>query len=69
MLSANPQAAFVDTFYKTMFNNNPLAPVAVPHAEYFDQVKLDRTMEIYSARALEKDVFELRVFGKNFLIM
>ena len=49
MLSANPQAAFVDTFYKVMFNNNPLAPVAVPHAEYFDQVKLDRAMEIYKA--------------------
>ena len=47
MLSSNPQAAFVDTFYKTMFNNNPLAPVAVPHAEYFDQLKLDRAMEIY----------------------
>lgn len=49
MLSANPQAVFVDTFYKAMFNNNPLAPVAVPHAEYFDQVKLDRAMEIYKA--------------------
>ncbi len=49
MLSANPQAAFVDTFYKTMFANNPLAPVAVPHAEYFDQVKLDRVLEIYKA--------------------
>jgi zinc protease len=49
MLSANPQAAFVDTFYKTMFNNNPLAPVAVPRAEYFDQVKVDRVLEIYKA--------------------
>ncbi len=49
MLSANPQAAFVDTFYKTMFRNNPLAPVAVPHAEYFDQVQIDRAMEIYKA--------------------
>ena len=47
MLSANPQAAFVDTFYKTMFANNPLAPVAVPHAEYFDKVDLDRSMQIY----------------------
>ena len=49
MLSANPQAAFIDTFYKTLFNNNPLAPVAVPHAEYFDKVNLDRSMEIYKA--------------------
>jgi len=49
MLGANPQMAFVDTFYKTMYNNNPLAPVAVPHVEYFDQVKLDRAMQIYKA--------------------
>ena len=49
MLSANPQASFVDTFYKVMFANNPLAPVAVPHAEYFDKVILDRSMEIYKA--------------------
>jgi zinc protease len=49
MLGANPQAAFVDTFYKTMFSNNPLAPVAVPHAEYYDQVKVDRLLEIYKA--------------------
>lgn len=48
-LSANPQAAFVDTFYKTMYANNPLAPVNVPHPEYFDQVNLDRAMEIYKA--------------------
>ncbi len=49
MLGANPQAAFVDTFYKTMFSNNPLAPVAVPRAEFFDQVKVDRVLEIYKA--------------------
>lgn len=49
MLSANPQASFVDTFYKVMFANNPLAPVAVPHAEYFDKVSLDRSMEIYKS--------------------
>jgi zinc protease len=49
MLGANPQAAFVDTFYKTMFSNNPLAPVAVPHAEYYDQVNVDRVLEIYKA--------------------
>lgn len=47
MLGANPQAAFVDTFYKTMYNNNPLAPVAVPHAEYFDNINVDRSMAIY----------------------
>ncbi len=49
MLSSNPQAAFVDTFYKAMYNNNPLAPIAVPHPEYYSQINLDRVMEIYKA--------------------
>jgi zinc protease len=63
MLSSNPQAAFVDTFYKTMFNNNPLAPVAVPHAEYFDQVKLNRTMEIYKAHMGDISGMQFAIVG------
>lgn len=47
MLAANPQAAFADSFYKVMYDHHPLAPVAVPHSEYFDSVQLDRAMEIY----------------------
>lgn len=50
MLSANPQAAFIDTMYKTLFNNNPLAPVAVPKSEYYDKINLDRTLAIYNER-------------------
>ena len=63
MLSSNPQAAFVDTFYKTMFNNNPLAPVAVPHAEYFDQVKLDRAMEIYKEHMGDVSEMQFAIVG------
>ena len=47
MLSANPQAAFVDTMYKSLFNNNPLAPVAVPNSAYYDKIDLDRSLAIY----------------------
>ncbi len=50
MLSANPQAAFIDTMYKTLYNNNPLAPVAVPKSEYYDKINLDRTLAIYRER-------------------
>lgn len=50
MLSANPQAAFVDTMYKTLYNFNPLAPVAVPKSEYYDKINLDRTLAIYRER-------------------
>jgi zinc protease len=50
MLGANPQAAFIDTIYKTLYNNNPLAPVAVPKSEYYDKIDLDRSLAIYKER-------------------
>lgn len=46
-LSANPQVVFVDTLFKAMYHNSPLAPIAVPKAEYFDALNLDRIMEMY----------------------
>ena len=49
-LAANPQAAFIDTMYKVLFNNNPLAPVAVPNSTYFDKVDIDRALGIYKER-------------------
>ncbi|MEO8412645.1 MAG: insulinase family protein [Ginsengibacter sp.] len=49
-LSANPQVVFVDSFYKAIYHDDPLAPVAVPKPEYFDQINLDRLMQIYRER-------------------
>ncbi len=49
MISSNPQAAFVDTFYKAMYSNNPLAPIAVPSPEYYSKIDLDRVLDIYKA--------------------
>jgi zinc protease len=45
-IDANPRASFVDTLYKAMFNNNPLAPVAVPNSAYFDKISYDRVLAI-----------------------
>jgi zinc protease len=50
MLSANPQIAFIDTLYKVLYDNNPLAPTAVPKAENFDKIDLDRSLAIYRER-------------------
>jgi zinc protease len=50
MLGANPQVAFVDTLYKTIFHNDPLAPVAIPKSENYDKVNLERALEIYRER-------------------
>ncbi len=49
-IASNPQAAFVDTLYQVMFNNNQLAPIAVPKAAYFDQIDLERALSIYKER-------------------
>ncbi len=49
-ISANPQAVFIDTMYKTMYGNNPLAPVVVPNSAFFDKINLDRAMAIYKER-------------------
>ncbi|MCZ2222976.1 MAG: insulinase family protein [Chitinophagales bacterium] len=49
-LKANPQVAFIDSFYNTMYSHNPLAPVVIPKSEYYDQVNLDRVLEIYKER-------------------
>lgn len=46
-LMANPQAVFIDTLMKTVYQNNPLTPIAVPRPEYFDQINMARAIEIY----------------------
>ncbi|MFZ9694933.1 MAG: M16 family metallopeptidase [Chitinophagaceae bacterium] len=50
MLGANPQFAFIDTLYKVLYTNNPLAPTAVPKAENYDKIQLMRAVEIYKER-------------------
>ena len=50
MLGANPQIAFIDTLYKVLYENNPLAPTVVPKAENFDKIDLDRSLAIYRER-------------------
>ncbi len=50
MLGANPQFAFIDTLYKVLYTNNPLAPTAVPRAENYDKIQMGRAVEIYKER-------------------
>ena len=49
-LSANPQITFIDTLFKAMYHNDPGAPVVIPKPEYFDEVHLDRVVQIYKER-------------------
>ncbi len=50
LIGANPQAAFIDTVMNTLYNGNPLAPIAVPKSSYFEKVNLNRAFQIYKER-------------------
>ena len=50
MMGANPQFAFIDTFINVTYKGNPLRQTAVPKAENYDKISLDRVMQIYRER-------------------
>lgn len=50
MMGANPQFAFIDTLYATLFDHNPLAPTAIPKAENYDKISLAKSLAIYKER-------------------
>ena len=49
-LSANPQVVFVDSLYSVLYHHSPLAPIAIPKTQYFDQINLERLMQMYKER-------------------
>lgn len=53
----DPQTAFVDTFYQTLFQKNPLTPVIVARPSYFDSIDLNRVLEIYNAQMSDANQF------------
>jgi zinc protease len=46
-LMANPQAAFIDTMQQVLYQGNPLAPILVPHADYYKNLSVDRILQIF----------------------
>jgi len=50
MMGANPQIAFIDTLFKVMYDNNPLAPTAIPKVENYDKISMSKAMSIYQER-------------------
>lgn len=53
----DPQTAFVDTFYQTLYQQNALAPVVISKPQYFDSVNLDRSIEIYNSQFSDANDF------------
>lgn len=63
MLGANPQVAFIDTLYKVMYDNNPLAPTAVPKVENYQKINLTRSLEIYKERLGDVGGMHITIVG------
>ena len=53
----DPQTAFVDTFYQTLYQKNPLTPVIIPKPYYFDSINLNRALEIYNSQMSDANEF------------
>ena len=62
-MSSNPQAAFIDTMIKTMYNNNPLARMVIPKPSDFDKIDLDRTIQIYKDEIGTADGYHFFIVG------
>ncbi len=62
-MSGNPQAAFVDTAIKTLFNNNPLARMVIPKASDFENINLDRLIQIYKDEIGTIDGYHFYIIG------
>lgn len=62
-MMADPTSAFVDSVYKVMYGGNPLAPSAVPSATDFDQINLERAMEIFKEQTNDANNFTFILVG------
>ncbi|MCW3119674.1 MAG: insulinase family protein, partial [Chitinophagaceae bacterium] len=60
---ADPQTAFIDTFYQALFQKNPLAPVIIPKPGDFDKINPDRSMEIYKEQFGDANDFNFILVG------
>ncbi len=63
MLGANPQYAFIDTLYKVLYSNNPLAPTAVPKVDNYDKIDIDRCLAIYKERLGDLGGMHISIVG------
>ena len=61
-IMANPQAVFIDSFYTVLFKRNPLAGSPFPTPDDYDQIHLNKVMDIYNQRFGN-------AYGMNFVIV
>ncbi|WP_439505682.1 M16 family metallopeptidase [Sediminibacterium sp.] len=62
-MMADPTSAFIDSVYKVMYGGNPLAPSAIPNATDFDQINLERAIEIFKEQTNDANEFTFIMVG------
>jgi zinc protease len=62
-IGSNPQFAFIDTTIKTLYNNNPLARRVIPKPADFDDINLDRAIQIYKDEIGTIDGYHFVIVG------
>lgn len=62
-MSANPQYSFMDTMYSVFFKNNPLRSSPIPKVKDFEDINLNRAMEIYKNELGTADGYHFFVVG------
>ncbi len=62
-MSSNPQAAFFDTTIKVLYKNNPLARMVIPKQSDFDNINLDRAIQIYNDEIGTPDGYHFYIVG------
>jgi zinc protease len=62
-IMSNPQAAFVDTTIKVLYDFNPLARMVIPKQADFDNINLDRTIQIYKDEIGTPDGYHFYIVG------
>jgi zinc protease len=62
-MMADPTSSFIDSVYKVMYAQNPLAPSVFPKAEDFDKINLDRSLAIYKELTGDANGFTFILVG------
>ncbi len=62
-LTQNPQIKFFDTSITTLYKNNPLAPVPFPKAQDFEELKMQRALDIYKNEYANADGYHFFFVG------
>ncbi len=62
-MSSNPQASFIDTMIRVLYNNSPLARMIIPKQRDFDNLSLDGALAVYRNEFSNADGYQFFITG------